>query len=571
MNLAAPMCLHQRTSALPRALVALLVLCVALLAPFAARAGGGDVKEAIEELKKSVNAADTDGSGRAIAKLREIGGKDAVEAMVALALKIPPGSESIYWQIVNGAAGMNDDGGLREVAQTILSKKNDPIARDLMFALGNNRTARVATEVYAAILDKGTDEFRLMAADNLCGIERVEAVDVIIAVYKKEEKKKGEVQVRLLAGLKWLTGADCGTADAWEAWWKGGGRATGLKGRERRDDSTGTVVDDIEGPRWEEVVGLEKLSPEKILVMEADCPKSKSRGGDRACNYDDMGKLLKQMKIPHKVVTKSEFESGKVTLDKAMALLLTCTQNNDHCVCPTCVPGGGAAGNRMVSCTGCEKHETANHKLSAAAQKKIKDWVERGGYLFSEDWGLKDAIEGNWPKIVKQGKMMKEKTVSVSPSRGKTSHPLLRGVFIDPSAKPAPAPEAAPEGEAGGTVERTPGIPAHVKVERRWKIDDDSPFIDIVDKAAVVTLMESDALAKDGYPAIAVTFMPSMSGPQETGLSGSGKTEKLRGGRVLHVLSHFGKQDSKEDEFALQNLLLNFLMEANRRQGSKKG
>ena len=70
---------------------------------------GADSKEAIDELKKTVVAGDQDGAGRAVAKLREIGGKDAVEGMVALALKIPPGQESFYWLIVNGAAGFNDE------------------------------------------------------------------------------------------------------------------------------------------------------------------------------------------------------------------------------------------------------------------------------------------------------------------------------------------------------------------------------------------------------------------------------------------------------------------------------
>lgn len=573
----------QRSNVLHRALAALLLLVLALGTPLVARAGG-DSKDALDELKKVVSAGDQEGAARCIAKLREIGGKDAASGMIALALKVPPGQESFYWLLVNGAAGFNDDGALHEVADTILEKKNDPISKDLLFACCNNRTARVATEVYATIFEKGTDELKLMAAENIVGIERVEAVDVIISVYKKEEKKKGELASRLLSGLKRLTGADCGNAEAWEAWWKGGGRSAGLKGRERREENTGTVVDEI---GWEEVVGLEKLSPDKILVLVADCPKQakKAGGSDTAvCNYDDMDKLLTQMKVPHKVVKKSDFEAGKVALEKAMALLITCSQINDHCVCPTCVPGGGSQGNRMVSCTGCDKHDIVNHKLSAAASKRIRDWCERGGYLFSEDWGLADVSEdwthkrdtnkvtNAWDKIVKQGKMMKQRVVPVSPSRGKTSHPLLRGVFIDPNAKPAPAPEGGEGGESGGTVERTPGIPDGVKIERKWTIDDDSPYIDIVDKNQVVTLMESDQLGKDGFPAIAITFMPAMSGPQETGLSGAGKTDKLRGGRVLHVLSHFGKQQNREDEFALQKLLLNFLNEANRRQpAGKKG
>ena len=41
----------------------------------------------------------------------------------------------------------------------------------------------------------------------------------------------------------------------------------------------------------------------------------------------------------------------------------------------------------------------------------------------------------------------------------------------------------------------------------------------------------------------------------------------MTGGRVLYVLSHFGKQESNEDEYALQNLLINFLVEAADRRG----
>ena len=40
----------------------------------------------------------------------------------------------------------------------------------------------------------------------------------------------------------------------------------------------------------------------------------------------------------------------------------------------------------------------------------------------------------------------------------------------------------------------------------------------------------------------------------------------MSGGRVMYVLSHFGKQKSKKDEYALQNLLLNFLLEASERR-----
>ena len=46
----------------------------------------------------------------------------------------------------------------------------------------------------------------------------------------------------------------------------------------------------------------------------------------------------------------------------------------------------------------------------------------------------------------------------------------------------------------------------------------------------------------------------------------SGRTQEFnplaKGGRVLHVMSHYGHQSSKDDGQALQNLLVNFLLEA---------
>lgn len=549
----------------------LLAISVPLLA------AGPEVKEAEDELKKAINGSDLEAADRAIAKLRAAGGAPAVKTLVGIAQKIPAGQESTYWRLVNGAASFRDDGGLEELAKTLLDAKNIAIARDILFALGNNRAPKVATVVYAPLLEKGPDELKLMAADNVCGIEFVEAVDVIIAAFKREEKKKGEVTTRLLAGLKWLTGADCGTGDSWEAWWKAGGRAAGLKGRERRSESTGTVVDEVEGPRGDDLNTLERLPKERIAVIVADCPKNKRNGGGKACNFDDMDKLLEEMKIPHIVINKSDLESGKATLDKTMAILLTCTQINDHCVCEKCTPSGANAGNRMSQCSGCNVHDSVKHKLSAKTAKMIRDWVERGGYLFSEDWGMADVGEdwsfdattgkqkpsqSSWGKFVKNGKMMKERTVPCSPSRGKTSHALLRGVFIDPAAKAVVVNGGDAGGEGGGTVVREPAPMDNVKIQRNWKIDSDSPYIEVIDKNAVTVLMESDVLAKEGHSAVAVTFLPA--GSSETGAT-TGRPDKLVGGRVLHVLSHFGKQESKEDEFALQNMLLNFLVEANRR------
>ena len=56
------------------------------------------------------------------------------------------------------------------------------------------------------------------------------------------------------------------------------------------------------------------------------------------------------------------------------------------------------------------------------------------------------------------------------------------------------------------------------------------------------------------------------------GIASGGKVQqdstKMTGGRVLYVLSHFGKQKSSEDEYSMQNLLINFLIEAYERRAN---
>jgi hypothetical protein len=546
----------------------LVTVAVALIAAPLVASPAADLKTLEDDLRKAINLADLEGVDQVVAKIRAGGGADGVKLLIKIAEKVPPGAENTYWRLVNGAASFRDDEGLAEVGEAIVRAKGAAMSRDLLFALGNNRSPKVAKTIYAVLLDKGSDEFQLMAADNLAGIESVEAVDVLIAAYKKEEKKRNELTRRLLSGLKWLTGADCGNAEAWEAWWKASGRAAGLQGRTRREESTGTAVDQAEGARVEELVGLEKLRPEHVLVLVDKCKK----GG---CNFDDIAKLLKEMKLPHTEVARQDLEAGKVALNKAIVVILTCVQLNPHCLCPTCIPSGGI-NNRLATCSGCNKHDNVTHKLTQKTAQMLRDWVEKGGYLFSEDWGIIDMTEdwnydstsgqnrptdNAWAKFIKKGKKLKSQVVPVVPSRGKTSHPLLRGVFVDPNAQAGQAPGR----EGDGTVSREDySTDSATKIERRWKIDDESPVIDVVNKSAVITLMESDVLGREGGSSVAVTFMPAGSAAAEKSTI-EGKPEKMVGGRVLHVVSHFGKQESREDEFALQNLLLNFVLEAQRR------
>ena len=85
------------------------------------------------------------------------------------------------------------------------------------------------------------------------------------------------------------------------------------------------------------------------------------------------------------------------------------------------------------------------------------------------------------------------------------------------------------------------------------------------------------ATNNDGVPAVTWGVDPVASGkgaPKKnasvasTGGELSQDRKTMTGGRVVYVLSHFGKQESTADEHSLQNLLINFLVEANERRGS---
>jgi hypothetical protein len=122
------------------------------------------------------------------------------------------------------------------------------------------------------------------------------------------------------------------------------------------------------------------------------------------------------------------------------------------------------------------------------------------------------------------------------------------------------------EGKSGETQSVKPG---EFRIDAEWKIDDESPDIKILKKDAVTVLIMSPKIADKSRPEGAVAVTWGVSGENIVS-TGSNKTSYSGGGRVLHVMSHFGKQKSKIDEFALQNLILNFLIELNQRRPKGK-
>jgi hypothetical protein len=125
-----------------------------------------------------------------------------------------------------------------------------------------------------------------------------------------------------------------------------------------------------------------------------------------------------------------------------------------------------------------------------------------------------------------------------------------------------------------GKKEATATEGSFEKIDHQWLIDPVSYAIGY-DKKKVLILVKSKQLEdKFGYGAVAVTFCYGENEKLEKkGISTQGSYQelsKLKGGKVLHVLSHFARQKKKDDEYALQNMLLNFLIEAHTRRKLKK-
>ncbi|HLU49300.1 MAG TPA: hypothetical protein VK116_14490, partial [Planctomycetota bacterium] len=218
--------------------------------------------------------------------------------------------------------------------------------------------------------------------------------------------------------------------------------------------------------------------------------------------------------------------------------------------------------NRLYKCTNCNKHISFTAAFTGAQIQKLQDFVKGGGFVFCEDWVVKELLERAFPKYVTAGKVLLSDTVDVVPARGNLSHPYLRGIFST-VAKAKSASKEEEDEKGGRTVvvpprEIDPARAELVDVRFKWKIDNESFALD-VQGSSVVPLLTSGELQKktDGDGWVAVAFRPGHRLPIGQ------LTPRGTPGVVLAVLSHFGKQDSRLDEATLENLLLNFLIDAN--------
>ena len=547
----------------PTTIVACLVLAAGLLAQDAPKVSDKALKQAIKEKKpRSVDAA-----------VRDLLVAHSVDAMKILlgAAATPPAppkealpGEDAWWQesyftILNAAASFTDPASLAELAEFILKHKGKPVARDAMSAVTNHGHKELVP-LCLRVLEGGSDDLKILSVDHLIGIADKSAIDALIKAMKANQAGSGDLKVRIGRALTILTGQDYGdNVTNWEGWW-GANKDKELDPKSAASGgSTGTVTDGLDRSRLTEFEMLKKTG--KVLVLGAGdkCKCGKNH------DLDHIDTLTSRMGLTTETTTKVDFEAmPEAKLAEYVAILANCTHIREHCACPLCKPGPYSK-DRLFQCI-CPKdeHIPVRYVMSDKGVQKIRKYVEGGGYLFAEDWCMEDFVEKAFLEYVIHGSVRpQDETVPVLPKAGASTHPYLRKIFFKP---PVESRETMSESDVQ-------------KIAHKWKIDKETRTIKVRDANAVTVLLTSPDLAKaaQGDDAVAVTF--GVTPTATKGGSGSKKDvstgpvpeldrKKMVGGRVLYVLSHFGKQDSQEDEYALQNLLVNFLVEANERRGT---
>ncbi len=569
-----------------------------------------DGKDIRRLLVRAINKRDLNGVETALTGLIKIGGKKNATTLVKLLPRIPVEDDEIYWAIVEGTCSFADKEAMEYIGSTIIRYMRSPLSRDLLYGLSKNRSHN---SMYALIpiLEKGHKDLKIMAVQKLAHIPSPKVVDALIEALVDVERKVKEHQNDELAreigfALNDITGQTFGPLSInWKGWWKNNRDTTlGPRAKKGSDDdySGGTVVGDLNRRRKEEYYELKKAPKKGVVVLSAKYTKKVQKN----LNNDHIEDVLQQMDVPYTVVLRENFD--KFDLSGTGTIVINCAQFHNMCICPKCKPAGTTK-NRLKTCTGCNVHIDFSAKLSKAGIKKLQKFVKDGGYIFGEDWVVKEIMEKAFPKYVKAGKVLRtqnQSSVDVVPGRGMSTHPYLRGMFESTSINFDELEKEVDSEKKGKTSVKKKEDKKNpegklIKLKHRWSIDDESWAFNILDTKNILILLSSGELSQrtDGQGAVAFAFSPggkvsdigkirtrrpqpilvkestkkgktSVAKKKSSGTGSRGKY-KSKPGVVMQVLSHFGKQESQRDEHLLQNLLLNFIIDANNERLIRNG
>jgi hypothetical protein len=516
-----------------------------------------------QDLQKGIEKKDAKAVKKAVDELVKQNDEKAYNELIKCLNSLGESPDhDMYMTILTGIARLTEASVVSKIASFIIANKNKNVGKDLLSAIKSNRSVS-AVPLLSVILKKGDYLMQLEAIHQLGSIYAKESIEALIDYLKRLKNEEKELIKSATKALECLTSIkDVRDRDWWIEWWE-----------KNKNKSPGELVKpkggaaQIESVRdYRDMKGIETLPQEKVLVVRNDRCDNHYQG-DR--NYDKIQEVLEKLGIPHTVVGKSQIEDDSFDWDDKWAMIFNCNFFEDLCCGKECGPGDSVIGART---RGCVKsgvagydHMTHNTKLSDKTIKKITRFVETGGYLFTEDLNIREIVVRAFKGIVTDTKEIEDRTVKIMPAPGAALHPYLKYVF---EAPPSSEPEISSDGSTGETRSVKPG---EYRADAEWKIDNGSPDIKVLKPDIVTILIISPELRKvkkgkvEDEGAVAVTWGYSAQGVVISGDKANPYVSPP-GGRVLHVMSHFGKQRSKLDEFALQNLILNFLIELNERR-----
>ena len=505
---------------------------LSLLAVYAcpAFADGKALREALGEAEVAYAGGDEAALDRALRVLvDEDGSKPAKGLLELVEAKQEPASA--YWQIVYALGALEDERAIAQLERWLKRNGASPLAADLASAWSGNPSPALEPALTGLLGQRKLPlPVKLVLVDRLAERATPSAVDALFALWE-DAGADPALAGRVRAGLVGLLGDDMGGIENFASFWEAN-RARPLP--IGAGQKTGTAVDGVDPTRR---AGLKTLTKRggRVIVLR----------GPRV-NYDEVEAILARMKIKHEVMQKKAFMADlEGALRGTAVVLLNCNWFSDACVCPTCKPGKDSG--RGFACGGCEQHEwSSNDRLTLEVQARLRTFVLQGGSVFTEDWGLWELANPAWPKLIAPAANLEEQTVDYYLPPGSAGDPLLRGVLQ----------------REGRTI---------TFKDRRWTVDAASPAIKVLDKERVRVLLASRALSQRDPEAGALAVLLEPTRPQTGGgRPRTGDAPVPRGGMVLHVLSHFGKQAREADEFALQNLLINFVLEAQSRYARRE-
>ena len=464
------------------------------------------------ELEKALGARDASRIERALEELRGSLEPAHVKALLAGAGAVhTAGKMPLLVELLGTAHGP----ALLELVKGF-DKARDPALRFLVLDALHRMQDPVAEETMVRAATKDDDAGVAVHAVRCLGERpRVQAIEALLDVLEATERNRSRALLASEArrALGGLLGQEHGSAKEWRAAWEQvrQGWRPPKDGVAAVESGTRTnVLERMKRRRPEDLRTIERLDKDSIVVVEGD--------------YDQVQDVLAALKIPCEVIADTALDA--YALDPVRQVL-------------------------VLNCDGEPK--------SAAAVEKVREFVARGGYLFSSDWELTNILIKSFPNLARSGgRRSAEHVVEIQPCGGSAAHPLLRDVL-----------PLSPWERAGKRM--------------TWKVDGASEFTQ--SHEAILVLVEAPELTPIyGTPAVAITFgldaagrpiggtfVPPPPRPR-TGDGGAGGTKARKGGaeraverlpgRVLHVISHFQHQaDASGDGFALQQLLLNFVLE----------